>query len=132
MRKRSERPTSVSHYPPGLSLVIAPSDITHSRPHFDYRWESMGRGEKSFEAKIQMVRLISLTLNAKKEEAEKSPSAPEEREIPVSYNLELFPAIITELIAKIWQCRNIAQQKSDEAGNTSSQMIRQVVNTLPG
>lgn len=26
------------------SLVIAPSDITHSRPHFDYRWESMGGG----------------------------------------------------------------------------------------
>lgn len=23
------------------SLVIAPSDITHSRPHFDYRWEPM-------------------------------------------------------------------------------------------
>lgn len=61
----------------------------------------------------------------------KIPSAPEEREIPVSCNLELFPVIITKLIAKIWQCRNIAQQKSDEAGNASSQMIRQVVNTLP-
>ena len=35
------------------SLVIAPSDITHSRPHFDYRWESVGGGQKLFKAKMQ-------------------------------------------------------------------------------
>ena len=58
------------------SLVIAPSDITHSRPHFDYRWESMGGGLKLFKAKIQKVQVISLTLDAKKQEAGKNSPLP--------------------------------------------------------
>lgn len=35
------------------------------------------------------------------------------------------------LIAEIWQCCNIAKQKSAWAGN-SSQTIRQVINKPPG
>lgn len=66
-------------------------------------------------------------------------------EIPVQTTWDFFPfgpgvghyscnniSVITELITKIWQCRNTAKQKSDWAGSTCSQMIRQVVNKLPG
>lgn len=96
---------------------------------------------------MQKVRLISLALDAKKQKAEKSPLPPKYSAVKGKFQFHttwdfICPrfghhscnnsTVITELIAKIWQRHNIAKQKSDWAGNTGSQMIRQVVNKLPG
>lgn len=129
------------------SPLIAPSDITHSRPHFDYRWESMGGGRKVIQGKDAKGTTDLSHAERKETGSRKIPSAPKvlchQREIPVSHNLGRFPSrfshrsydnnvVIAELIAKIWQPRRIAKQASDWGGNASSQMIRQVVNKLLG
>lgn len=145
---KSKRPTSVTHYPPGP--LSGNRSIWHNSQQTSL-WLQMGvdgRGVKVIQGK-DAKGMTDLSHTEQKNRKQKNPLCPQST-VPskgkssfIQHGKFFVPVldiiligdnniVHTMLIAEIWQCCNIAKQKSDWAGNISSQTIRQVVNKPPG